>query len=92
MNAITEETMKVAQARLIIAEYERKTDALRIGQDAVRRGLTQLDLREWRRTPSGGGWDGKIIPVQTAEQVAAAILGWFRPDVAIRRAREILGV
>lgn len=72
------------------AAAARITESAEIAESVIAAGLTTLDLREFRDTPAGGYTDGVIIHVQTAAQVAADMIRWYRPDVAFRRAREIL--
>lgn len=56
----------------------------------VAAGVTEIDLREWRNTPAGGCWDGGKTTIESAEQIAAWMIGWNRPRVAFERARKIL--
>ncbi len=74
------------------ASADRIAEAAEIGEAVIASALTSLDLREFCPTPAGGYTDGAVIHVLNAGQVAADMMRWHRPDVAFRRAREILAM
>lgn len=77
--------------RRVIAAQERIAEACEIGTASVVAGMARLDLREFRGTPAGGYVDGAVVNVESAEQVAADLLRWFRPEAAFTRAWALLG-
>jgi hypothetical protein len=67
-------------------------DACSLAAKVVEANIKVLDLREWCETPGGGFWDGGLTDVKSAEQVAAWLISWYKPQVAFDRTREILEV
>lgn len=76
----------------VVAAKNRIEEACHLALAVVDADLKVLDLREWRKTPSpaGGFFDGGVVEVETAAQVAAWLISWHRPSVAFGRVRGIL--
>ena len=66
-------------------------EAPRLANEAVRMGLTQIDLRRWKDTPRGGFYHGSIVDFGgCAVTLARYMLRWHNANAALEYAEAEL--